>query len=47
VDGSLTVKWKNFVAGPQDAALFDPPAGYQIVDMPDMPGLPGATGSGE
>jgi hypothetical protein len=41
VDGSLTVKWKNFVPGIQDASLFEPPAGYQVMDMPDGMGLPG------
>jgi hypothetical protein len=40
-DGSLTVKWKNFVPGPQAAALFEPPAGYQVMDMPDGLGMPG------
>jgi hypothetical protein len=39
-DGSLMVKWKNFTAGPQDASLFEPPAGYQVLPMP---GIPGAT----
>ena len=37
-DGSLVVKWKNFAAGPQDAALFEVPAGYQVMAMPAMPG---------
>jgi hypothetical protein len=37
-DGSLVVKWKNFVAGPQDASLFEVPAGYQTMDMQGMPG---------
>jgi hypothetical protein len=37
-DGSLTVKWKNFSAGPQDPSLFEPPAGYQVMPMPNMPG---------
>jgi hypothetical protein len=37
-DGSLTVKWKNFTAGPQDASLFEAPAGYQVMTMPEMPG---------
>jgi outer membrane lipoprotein-sorting protein len=38
VDGALTVKWKNFAAGPQNAALFEPPAGYQVMSMSGMPG---------
>ena len=37
-DGSLTVKWTNFTAGPQDASLFEVPAGYQVMSMPGMPG---------
>ena len=37
-DGSLTVKWKNFTVGPQDASLFEVPAGYQVTAMPGMPG---------
>jgi hypothetical protein len=43
-DGSLTVSWKNFAAGPQDAALFEPPAGYQIMPMPGIPAA--AAGAG-
>ncbi len=38
VDGSLTVKWKNFAAGPQDPALFEPPAGYQVTSLSGIPG---------
>jgi len=42
-DGSLVVKWKNFTAGPQDPALFEPPSGYQVIDAPAMPnGMPGS-----
>jgi hypothetical protein len=37
-DGSFTMLWKNYKAGPQDAALFEPPAGYQVVHMPGAPG---------
>jgi hypothetical protein len=37
-DGSFTVKWKNYKVGPQDASLFVPPAGYQVVPMPSLPG---------
>jgi outer membrane lipoprotein-sorting protein len=33
-DGSLTVKWTNFTAGPQDASLFEVPEGYQVMTMP-------------
>jgi hypothetical protein len=47
-DGSLVVKWKNFVAGPQDAALFEPPTGYQVIEAPAMPGgMSGAPGGGQ
>jgi hypothetical protein len=37
-DGSLTVRWKNYKVGPQDAALFEPPAGYKVISMPNIPG---------
>lgn len=41
-DGSLVVKWNNFAAGPQDPALFEPPAGYTVIGAGDMPGgMPG------
>jgi hypothetical protein len=43
-NGSFTVKWKNYKSGPQDAALFEVPAGYQVMAMPAMPGMPGAMG---
>ena len=44
-DGSLVVKWKNFSPGPQAAALFEPPTGYQVVETPAVPGgMPGAPG---
>ena len=36
-DGSFTLAWKNYKVGPQDAALFEPPAGYQVVAMPGAP----------
>ena len=39
-DGSFTILWKNFQVGPQDAALFEPPSGYQVMNMPAMPGVP-------
>jgi outer membrane lipoprotein-sorting protein len=44
-DGSFTAKWKNFKTGPQDASLFELPAGYQVMAMPAMPG--GAGGGGQ
>ncbi len=37
-DGSFTAKWKNYKPGPQDASLFEPPAGYQVMPMPNIPG---------
>jgi len=37
-DGTFTVNWKNYKVGPQDPALFEPPAGYQIVPVPGAPG---------
>jgi hypothetical protein len=43
-DGSFTVKWKNFKAGPQDAALFEIPAGFQVMPVMGHPNLPGAGG---
>jgi len=45
-DSSVTILWKNYKVGPQDAALFEPPAGYQVMAMPSMPGTPGAPGGG-
>jgi len=41
-DGSVTIVWKNYKSGPQDASLFEPPADYQMVSMPSMPGAPPA-----
>jgi hypothetical protein len=45
-DGSFTMFWKNYQAGPQAAALFEPPADYQKMAMPDLSGMhiPGAGG---
>jgi outer membrane lipoprotein-sorting protein len=40
-DGSFTVSWKNYKVGPQDASLFEPPAGYQTVSLPAVPGAAG------
>ena len=39
-DGSFTMLWKNFQAGPQDAALFEPPSGYQVVNLPASINVP-------
>jgi hypothetical protein len=40
-DGSFTLTWKNYKAGPQDPSLFQPPAGYQIMQMPGGMSMPG------
>lgn len=40
-DGSYTVRWKNYKPGPQDASLFEPPAGYQVMNVPSGMGAPG------
>jgi len=45
-DGSLTVNWKNYKAGPQDASLFQPPTGYQVMQMPAGMGMPGGGAPG-
>jgi hypothetical protein len=44
-DGSVTILWKNYVAGPQDPALFEPPTGYAVMSMPGSPGTPSDTGA--
>jgi len=46
-DGSVTIVWKNFVAGPQDAALFTPPADYKVMNMPSAPSMPGKMDNGK
>jgi hypothetical protein len=43
-DGSFTLVYKNFQTGPQDAALFEPPSGYQVMNMPSSPGAPPPAG---
>jgi hypothetical protein len=45
-DGSFTVTWKNYKAGPQDASLFEVPADYQVMPMPSIPGMPGGDSGG-
>src|SRR5271156_5534367 len=37
-DGSVTVVWKDYKPGPQDASLFEPPADYQVMQMPSAAG---------
>ena len=48
-DGSFALDWKNYKAGPQDVALFEPPQDYQMMEMPSMPGggMPGAGALGQ
>lgn len=36
-DNSYTVLWKNYKVGPQAASLFEPPADYQVMQMPGAP----------
>ncbi len=43
-DGNMSMTWKNYKPGPQDAALFEPPAGYQMMNMPSGMGMPGGGG---
>lgn len=45
-DGSFTLVWKNYKVGPQDPALFQPPAGYQVMQMPAGVSMPDGGGSG-
>ena len=33
-DGTMTIDFKNYKAGPQDASLFEPPSSYQVVNVP-------------
>jgi hypothetical protein len=41
-DRSFTLLFKNYQVGPQDAALFTLPTGYQTMELPSLPTLPGA-----
>ena len=45
-DGSVTMTWKNYKAGPQDPSLFQPPTGYQVMQMPAGMNMPGGGGAG-
>ena len=38
LDGSYSMTWKNYKAGPQPAALFEIPADYNVMPMGGMPG---------
>jgi len=40
-DGSAVIVWKNVVAGPQAASLFEPPSNYKVMQMPAGGGMPG------
>ena len=44
-DGSYVIVWKNFKAGPQDAALFEVPAGYQLMQKPAAGGAGSSGGA--
>jgi len=46
-DGSFIMTWKNYKAGPQDAALFNPPADYKVIVPPVPEGGAGASGGGK
>ena len=39
-DGSMKIHWRNVVAGPQPASLFEPPAGYKVMTMPAIGSKP-------
>jgi len=41
----MIVKWSNYTTGPQDATLFEPPAGFQVMQMPAGMGMPGGGGA--
>ena len=45
-DGAVTVAWKNYKTGAQDPSLFQPPTGYQVMQMPAGMGMPGGGGGG-
>jgi hypothetical protein len=44
---SFSVVFRNYQTGPQDASLFQPPAGYQVMKMPAGMHFPGGGGAGE
>ncbi len=46
-NGSLTVAWKNYQAGPQDPTLFEPPPDYQVISMAGMMGMGGGDAGGD
>ena len=45
--GTFKVQWKNFKAGPQEAALFEVPSDYTVMPMPNLPGAPSQGGPGD
>ena len=38
-DGSFSLVWTNYKAGPQDPSLFEPPADYQVMTPPSASGM--------
>jgi hypothetical protein len=36
-DGSFSILFRDYQTGPQDASLFQPPAGYRLVHRPPSP----------
>ncbi len=42
-DHAYILKWRDYQTGPQDSALFELPANYQVMDMPEIPGLSGGS----
>jgi hypothetical protein len=43
-DGATSIAFTNYKAGAQDASLFEPPAGFQVMEMPAGMGMPGGAG---
>jgi len=43
-DEGSCIDWRNYHVGPQEAGLFEPPAGYKRVEMPDMSSMMSMTG---
>jgi hypothetical protein len=39
-DGAFTAKWTNYKQGPQEPALFEVPADYNLMPMPTNVGMP-------
>ncbi len=43
-DAEVSMEWRNYQVGPQPAALFEPPAGYERQVMPDLGDMSGMAG---